>query len=744
MLRHDVDRPTAMEEVSPMLTLPSVPSGETLPSQSFRLPIRTLLEEGALPIEELAEIALREGQASTPIYRVHRWFARRLGSQFRALLTALSLPEGEGSNFWGHYERDFSLDGLVVLDPFVGGGTSVVEASRCGAKVIGFDVDPVATAVTRFELAAAHHNSQSVEELLEPFTDLAATMAPYHTTLLADGRSVPVLHHFWVEVTSCADCDTEFELHPHYRLAYDTARSVQWAFCHACHEVHELPLAQESLHCQCGAETQILHGTLKRSIRCPKCASKWEVSRRGRTEGSPPRWKLFAQEYLDGEGSRPKRRFKRADPLDQQTYDRAVANFDALTPGALARVPERLIPIEGRSDDRPIIHGFTQYKELFNTRQLLHLANLGDAIAQMSPEKRHFYAMAFTEHLTSNCMYASYAFGYRRLSPLFSMHAYRHITRPVELNPWLLGTGRGTFPNAIQKLVRAVKFAKQPMSYTRLGLANPTRPIGPGDGKVAVEASVVLEGAANAAVVAHSSTSLQGLGNGTVDLVLTDPPYFDNVSYSELSDFYLAWQQTLGVAIPPYDDVTRSAPLRANLALTKRSADAIKEYRDRLTSIFQECHRVLRREGVFVFTYHHRAPEAWAALGEALAWSGFTCTAVVPLRGEGQNGMHDFEGTLKWDAVLVCRPCPKQGIVATPCEEVTVSLDDLTRCVEQAEEYRYRLLHKPRIGFQDQDALNFVRALLAAKARAVPADDHRITLSQALRDVTLKKQVTDD
>ena len=109
-------------------------------------PDTTLLESGALPIAEIAELAMREGQFTNPLYRVHRWFARRLGSQFRSILTGLSLNADEANRFWDTFLGEVPLDGAVVLDPFVGGGTSLVEAMRCGAHVIGYDIDPVATA----------------------------------------------------------------------------------------------------------------------------------------------------------------------------------------------------------------------------------------------------------------------------------------------------------------------------------------------------------------------------------------------------------------------------------------------------------------------------------------------------------------------------------------------------------------------------------------------------------------------
>ena len=74
-------------------------------------PEGTLLEAGKVPIAEIAELALREGQCTNPIYRVHRWFARRLGSQFRAILAGLSLKPEETDRFWDLYLGDLSRCG---------------------------------------------------------------------------------------------------------------------------------------------------------------------------------------------------------------------------------------------------------------------------------------------------------------------------------------------------------------------------------------------------------------------------------------------------------------------------------------------------------------------------------------------------------------------------------------------------------------------------------------------------------
>lgn len=716
--------------------VPATPSqpGRALGQSPF--PEWTLLETAHLPIAEIAALALREGQASNPIYRVHRWFARRLGSQFRSILTAAHLDADATERFWPTYQENFSLNGAVTVDPFVGGGTSLVEASRCGAKVVGFDIDPVAAAITRFELSAASREDLSLDALLTPVLGVAEAVKRFHLTQLPDGREATVLHHFWVELQQCNGCNTEIEVHPHYRLAYDDGRKLQWAFCRHCHTVHELPRDQAVLTCTCGRETEIARGPLQKGqVVCSVCGHREDLAARGQATGEPPIWRLFAQEYLEPGTRPPVRTFKTVTELDRARYDEAalLLHQEEEARGVLA--PTRNIPSEGRWDQRPLIHGITRYRQLFNERQLLHLTLLGRWVATLTdPVEQRLYATAFTEHLTTNCMYAGYAFGYRRLSPLFSIHGYRHITRPVELNPWLSGVGRGTYPNALRKIQKAVAFAKSPTSIGVVGRDTPTRPIGPADGWVSADPREVVEGRAEAAISATSATQLSGLPDASVHLILSDPPYFDNLSYSELSDFYLAWQQALGMAEPPYDIPGSSAPILTNLAATKRSVSAIARYTRELTAVFRECRRVIRPDGLFVFTYHHRSAEAWAAVGEALARSGFHCTRVLPLRGEGQNGLHSFEGTLKWDAVMVCRPSDS---MAEQALSPLVQQGAIATALDETEGYARTLEDHPEIGFKSQDKLNLAWAILTAKTvmAARSEGEDVLLLSEALESL---------
>ena len=699
-------------------------------SKGFSNP--TSLESSDVPILDLAQLALREGQSTSPLYRVHRWFARRLGSQFRAILTALSLEPHEADRFWDTYLGRIPLEGANVLDPFVGGGTSLIEAERCGANVIGYDIDPVATFITRFELEATTFDpaGQAISTLCDSVSE---QVAPFHWTSIPEVGEREVLHHFWVECRVCGSCDAPFEVHPHYRLALSKEKKRQWVFCKNCHEVAELSIDRKELRCQCGTRTKIRKGTLSRGkVQCPFCRKVSGLADRGE-HPQRPQWRLFAQEYLEESPTGITRHFKRATDKDRDLYcqaQRFLADVEEVN-GCLA--PDRAIPRNGRSDNRPMIHGFFRYRDLFNDRQLLHLTLLGQAIKDLETlQDRQLLAMAFSEHLTTNCMYAAYAFGYRRISPMFSIHSYRHITRPVEINPWLDGIGRGTFPNVLSKIARAVEFARAPTELDPSGgrkVSHVCRP--KADLSISTDPQTVLNGSSRASISTKTSEDLSAIPDDSIDLILTDPPYFDNLSYSELSDFYLAWHQSLGISESPYDNPKLIAPIEANLALTDRTDHSVEVYRTRLQHVFTECHRVLNAGGVLVFTYHHKSPKAWGALGDTLARSGFKCTKVLPLRGEGQGGLHSYSGTIKWDAVFVCRKVAPVRLSSKATTVVPIA------AVEQAKHcaaaYGKDLGKNQKIGFRNPDRQNLERALIVASAVCAQTQPHVLPLSDALR-----------
>ena len=108
--------------------------------------------EVGFPIVEINRLAQPERSSFKPIYQIHKWFARRASCVFRAILLGALKPawKADGTpvdimdEFYRHHSDDPDTAGKVVLDPFMGGGTTVVEALRLGCRVVGIDLNPVA------------------------------------------------------------------------------------------------------------------------------------------------------------------------------------------------------------------------------------------------------------------------------------------------------------------------------------------------------------------------------------------------------------------------------------------------------------------------------------------------------------------------------------------------------------------------------------------------------------------------
>ncbi|MGI5436428.1 hypothetical protein ACQEV4_02795 [Streptomyces shenzhenensis] len=363
-------------------------------------------------------------------------------------------------------------------------------------------------------------------------------------------------------------------------------------------------------------------------------------------------------------------------------------------------IPSDFIP-PVRTDDRLLRYGYVQYRDLFNPRQLLHLSVLLEEISKLPKDEKEVAALALSNHLTTTCMLTSYAAGWRRLVPLFSLRAFRHVPRPVEVNPWLLGTGRGTYPNALRQVRAAVDFSKSPREFTKGGF-------------ISVPA---VEPLAPPRVVCGSAEDLSHVPSSSVSLVLSDPPYLDNIAYSELSDFFAPWLRATEVIGSDDPEAAR----RTSLAAANRKAEAAADFATRLGKCFQEAARVLTANGRVVFTYQHATPIGWLGLAQALSVTPLMPVQVFPLQGDGGLGLHAHEGNSIFDAILVLRR--RELPVGTRDEhkaevnvdsELTISSVGETEALRRANRWVTKLNGDIPGVFRVPDAINLRRAFLVA------------------------------
>ncbi len=174
-------------------------------------------------------------------------------------------------------------------------------------------------------------------------------------------------------------------------------------------------------------------------------------------------------------------------------------------------------------------------------------------------------------------------------------------------------------------------------------------------------------------VTNHNAANLADVDDESKTLVCIDPPYYDNVQYAELSDYFYVWhKRTLGrvlphlFAAPLTNKADEAVKNRARFAALGKRADetAHNDYTLKMAAIFAECRRVLRADGVMCVMFTHKAAGAWNALGTALLEAGFSIEASWPVRTESQNSLHQArQNSANSTIFLVCRkrPVPRPG-----------------------------------------------------------------------------------
>ena len=656
--------------------------------------------ERGFPIEQVTELATREGRAKLyyrPLTTMHKWWAGKLGSTFRAicLYTLLDDPDrvtveddidgntslsaftpGDDDSrcdlseliqavdlenpdaLWDLYHRDVQVEDVNVLDPFMGGGTSLLEACRFDASVTGVDLNPVAWFVTKKEFEAHEVKVDALQSAFERVeNEVAAELtSQYETDCPHDGEHfADIVYALWVRTLDCISCGETIPLFKDYRVAKGRyADSDRYhVVCPDCGGISLTDdLSTNSVCSECSNEFVPENGPVSQGGKygCPSCGLKYPIVD-AIADGQSYSEELFAIEYYctdcddEGKDRSVYKGFKKPSPADRERYESASDQWE--TDETLQEyapegsIPEGAITAASRISGNDIFrHGFQNWRDMFNDRQLYCLSTLLRAIDDIDDQQiKEYLLLAFSDSLLFQNSFGRYNSAGRKIEGILGRNSYTPRGTYAENNVWGTRAGRGTFTSTWEKIINGVEFAHDPTErYVK-------------DGEL--EETESFDKSVSGDYTLHQGDMRDVNLDTEYDAIITDPPYYENVIYSEVSDFFYVWQHLLlSNEYDCFEEETtpRQESIVSNPAIGKDD----EQFELELGEAFSRMREVLSDDGILAFTYQHGEAESWGPLLDGLCGSGFDVAAMYPVSANASELFGDDK--LNFTVVVIAKP----------------------------------------------------------------------------------------
>ena len=609
-------------------------------------PIR-LIESDQFPFEFISKLAERESwrkEVHRPIYHVHKWWAKRLGSVFRGIL--IGCAKEEGCNLVSDFERRHDFSNITILDPFMGSGTTIGESHKLGMTALGRDINPVAVRAVRTALGPLDPVRLKAS-LRELDSRVGEDLRQLYRTTDSHGNPATVLYYFWVMQANCPGCHDSVDLFSSRvvaKNAYPDRKPEIQALCPDCGFIFKADGRDARLACSnCHSVFDPASGVAKGArATCSRCQSQFKIiDALNRTK---PKFRLYAKLVLTAAGDKE---YLTANGDDLDAYIAASARLKEELHKKSIKLPS--LNLEGGYNTRQALaYGFANWQDFFNDRQLLALGLLQRGILSIKDEDcREALLTLFSGTLEFNNMFASYkGEGTGAVRHMFSHHILKPEKTPIEANVWGTSKSSGSFTNLFKgRLLQASNYRIAP---TDLRNATSEKAItsSPFSGRVEEEWPTNGNFKTRGIYVSCGDSAQSGLADRSIDYVVTDPPFFDNVHYSELADFFHAWHSSI-----------REVETRSTRQAGEVQDTDPNRFGEKLTDVFQECHRILKDEGLLVFSYHHSRDDGWIPVAEAIYNSGFEVVNSHPVKSEMSVATPKAQAKepIQIDIILVCR-----------------------------------------------------------------------------------------
>ena len=608
--------------------------------------------------------------------------ARRRGERFAG--NAYSYPRAFGyvpaqeDRQWFTESCGKPHSDIVVLDPTAGGGSIPFETIRLGAHAIANDLNPVSALVMR---ATLEWPSIQPDRIGSEFKQLAARFVRQRDSLLApyfpaesDQRSVST-NFLWARTITCPYCDGTIPLSPNWRLAPDgtgvrlhpylgkgpgsPGRICSFEIVQSAQEQSAGTVLRGDGKCPYSDCEQVIDGDeIKQQAQAGQMGEQlYAVVYKKRVERILKSGKRGKDKWVRG--------YRAPRPEDDNAAEIQAKLSEKLPEWeALDIVPTEKFP-EDSTDDRPIQYGMPLWRDLFSPRQLLCHCTSVEVFREMLEADRKngmlddvrkaaygYLALSLDKLLNYNSRMARWHANRSVMVGTFDRHDFAFCWSHAEMTP--LATGLG-YDWAIEQTAKCIEDLVALLGFDVNGPQN----------EMFEEAKRKEIVAPRINITCKPGDSLDHVEDESIDAVVIDPPYYDNVMYAELADYFYVWlKRTAGHLFPELfrghlsnkSDEAVANPTRFQGQKGARML-AEKDYQQRMASIFAECHRVLKRNGIMTLMFTHKATGAWDALTKGLMEAGFVITASWPINTEASGSLHIKDKAAANSTIfLVCRP----------------------------------------------------------------------------------------